>query len=107
MRKFIGVMVSVVAVAGLAACGGDDGGSGGGGAADKVAASLIDSIESEGVTVDADCVKDVVAKVSADDLAILSDNLAALEDSSVDVDSLGLSEDFFTVLAEIDACVSE
>ena len=105
MRKFIGVMVSVVAVAGLAACGGDDGGSGG--AADKVAASLIDSIESEGVTVDADCVKDVVAKVSADDLAILSDNLAALEDSSVDVDSLGLSEDFFTVLTEIDACVSE
>jgi len=105
MKKFIGIAASLVAVVGLAACGGDDGG--GNGAADKVAASLIDSIESDGVTVDADCVKDVVAKISADDLALLGDNLAALEDSSVDIDSLGLSDDFFAVLTEIETCVSE
>jgi len=105
MKRAIGTMIAAVAVFGLVACGGDDGG--GGNARSLITEAIIESIEADGVTVDADCVKSVVNKLSDGDIEILGDNIEALDSSDVDIDTLGLSDDFFMTLMEIESCVSE
>lgn len=105
MKRAIGTLIAAVAVFGLVACGGDDGG--GGNARGLIAQSLIESIESDGVTVDGDCVKNVVDKLADEDIAILADNIDEVNNDEVDIDTLGLTDGFFTTLMEVESCVSE
>ncbi|MFM8530911.1 MAG: hypothetical protein ACKOD2_14815 [Ilumatobacteraceae bacterium] len=105
MKRAIGTLIAAVAVFGLAACGGDDGG--GGNARSLISKSLIESIESDGVTVDSGCVESVVNKLSDEDIAILADNIDEVNSDEVDIDTLGLSDEFFITLMEVESCVSE
>ena len=66
MKKFVGLVVSAVAVIGLSSCGGDDGGTGSGsgsGDAQKVIDALVSSASETDVTIDEACVADVVNKL--------------------------------------------
>jgi len=106
MKRTIGFLAAAGAVLGLVACGGDDGG-GGGNVRNVIAKSLTESIESDGVSVDADCVNGVINKLADGDIAILADNIDAVNSDDVDIDTLGLSDDFFITLMEVETCISE
>lgn len=108
MKKFVGLMVSAVAVIGLSSCGGDDGGSGSGfgsGDAKKVVDALISSAAESDVTIDQACVSDVVNKLSEADLALVVGNLAGLVDGSVDMATLEISEEGVAALQLTFDCV--
>lgn len=67
MKKFIGIATSLVAVAGLAACGGDDGGSGGVNRDELIAMFNEDGDMTPEV---AECMADAtIASLDAEDMA--------------------------------------
>ena len=105
MKKFVGVVVSAVAVIGLSSCGGDDGGSGSGDAK-KVTDALVSSAAESDVTIDEACVSDVVNKLSAADLTLVVDNLEGLVDGSVDMTTLDISEEGIATLESTFDCVA-
>jgi hypothetical protein len=109
MKKFIGLLVSAVAVIGLSSCGGDDGGIGAGtasGDAKKVADALVSSAAESDVTIDEACVSDVVNKLSEADLTLVADNLDGLVDGSVDMTTLDISEEGIATLESTFDCVA-
>jgi hypothetical protein len=109
MKKFVGLVVSAVAVIGLSSCGGDDGGIGAGtssGDAKKVTDALISSAAESDVTIDEACVSDVVNKLSAADLTLVVDNLEGLVDGSVDMTTLDISEEGIATLESTFDCVA-
>ena len=108
MKKFIGLLVSAVAVIGLSSCGGDDGGIGAGtasGDAKKVADALVSSAAESDVTIDEACVSDVVDKLSEADLTLVVDNLDGLLDGTVDEATLDISEEGITTLQSLGDCL--
>lgn len=105
MKKFVGIVVSAVAVIGLSSCGGDDGGSGSGDAK-KVTDALISSAAESDVTIDEACVSDVVNKLSAADLTLVVDNLDGLVDGSVDMTTLDISDEGIATLEATFDCVA-
>ena len=105
MKKFVGLVVSAVAVIGLSSCGGDDGGSGSGDAK-KVTDALVSSAAESDVTIDEACVSDVVNKLSAADLTLVVDNLEGLVDGSVDMTALDISDEGIATLESTFDCVA-
>ena len=106
MKKYVTASFVTVALAlGASACGGDDDKSGGESDAERVTASLIASAAKEGVEIDGDCVGDTVGGLSEADLAILVENLAALESDEVAVEDVGLSEEGLATMTAIVDCV--
>ena len=103
MKKFVGVVVSAVAVIGLSSCGGDDGGSGSGDAK-KVTDALVSSAAESDVTIDEACVSDVVNKLSEADLTLVVDNLDGLVDGSVDMTTLDISDEGVATLESTFDC---
>ena len=109
MKKFVGLVVSAVAVIGLSSCGGDDGGIGSAGSsgdAKKVTEALVSSAAESDVTIDEACVSDVVNKLSAADLTLVVDNLEGLVDGSVDMTTLDISEEGIATLETTFDCVA-
>ncbi|CAB4714907.1 unannotated protein [freshwater metagenome] len=109
MKKFVGLVVSAVAVIGLSSCGGDDGGigsAGGSGDAKKVTDALVSSAAESDVTIDEACVSDVVNKLSAADLTLVVDNLEGLVDGSVDMTALDISDEGIATLESTFDCVA-
>ncbi len=107
MKKFVGLVVSAVAVIGLSSCGGDDGGTGSGsgsGDAQKVIDALVSSASESDVTIDEACVADVVNKLGEADLALVVDNLAGLVDGSVDMTTLDISDEGIATLESTFDC---
>ena len=98
-------LVSVALAFGASACGGDDDKGGGNSDAEKVTASLIASAAEEGVEINGDCVGDIVGGLSEADLAILVENLAALESDEIAVEDVGLSEEGLSSITAIVDCV--
>ena len=103
MKKFVGLVVSAVAVIGLSSCGGDDGGSGSGDAK-KVTDALVSSAAESDVTIDEACVSDVVNKLSEADLTLGVDNLDGLVDGSVDMTTLDISDEGVATLESTFDC---
>ena len=103
MKKFVGLVVSAVAVIGLSSCGGDDGGSGSGDAK-KVTDALVSSAAESDVTIDEACVSDVVNKLSEADLTLVVDNLDGLVDGSVDMTTLDISDEGIATLESTFDC---
>ena len=103
MKKFVGLVVSAVAVIGLSSCGGDDGGSGSGDAK-KVTDALVSSAAESDVTIDEACVSDVVNKLSEADLTLVVDNLDGLVDGSVDMTTLDISDEGVATLESTFDC---
>lgn len=71
MKKFIGIAASIMAVAGLAACGGDDGGSGD---VDRDALIALFNEDGDMTQEMAECLADAtIDSLDADDLALIMD----------------------------------
>ena len=107
MKKFVGLVVSAIAIVGFSSCGGDDGGTGSGsgsGDAKKVIDALISSASESDVTIDEGCVADVVGKLGEADLAIVVDNLDGLVDGSVDMTTLDISDEGIATLVSTFDC---
>lgn len=107
MKKFVGLVVSAIAIVGFSSCGGDDGGTGSGsgsGDAKKVINALISSASESDVTIDEACVADVVNKLGEADLALVVDNLDGLVDGSVDMTTLDISDEGIATLESTFDC---
>ena len=74
MKKFVGLAVSVIALAGLSSCGGDDASNG----SEVIAQELIKSAGDQGIEVDADCLDKVLSELSEADVNLLTENLDGL-----------------------------
>ena len=106
MKKYMTASFVTMALAlGASACGGDDDKGGGNSDAETVTASLIASAAEEGVEINGDCVGDIVGGLSEADLAIIVENLAALESDEVSVEDVGLSEEGLSTMTAVVDCV--
>ena len=92
MKKFVGLVVSAIALVGFTSCGGDDSGTESGDAK-KVSDALISSAAESEVTVDEACIVDVVNKLNEADLTLVVDNLEGLVDGSVEMSTLDISDE--------------
>ena len=104
MKKFVGVCISAVAVIGLSSCGGGGMGSDG---VKELTDALIESAAESDTTIDEACVVEVVKELSEDDLKLLVDNLDALIEGSVDISTVGISEEGLSTFMTISDCIIE
>lgn len=99
------LLAGSILIATLAGCGGGDGGSGGGNQ-DKVADMLIDAIrttdDTEGITVDEDCVRDKVGELSDDDAKKILDAGPEGEPEGLSEEANGIGSSIFTDCVDID-----
>jgi hypothetical protein len=103
VKKFVGLAVSVIALAGLSSCGGDDASNG----SEVIAQELIKSAGDQGIEVDADCLDKVLSELSEADVNLLTENLDGLINGTLETTAVGLSDEGTAIVDKTIDCVVE
>ena len=80
MKRFIGVAVSAIAIVGLSSCG-DDSPSG----SEVIAQAMMEIGGEQGFEVDEDCLNEILSGLISDDVKILTENLDAVLNGTVEL----------------------
>ena len=102
MMKVFAVAIAAVSMFGLASCG-DDGGASSKG---DFANAIIASAKEEGVVIDEGCVKDTVNGIPDDDFKLIQENYDGIVNETVDITTIGLSDDAMMAFVEIFNCAA-
>ena len=103
VKKFVGVAVSAIAIVGLSSCGGDDNPSG-----SEVIAQAMTKIGGEqGFEVDEDCLDEILSGLISDDVKILTENLDAVLNGTVELLEIGVSGEGIALIDRTRECVKD
>ena len=105
MKKFVGLVVSAIALVGLTSCGGDDGGNSNG--SEAIAEGMIKIAGEQGFEVDADCLDKILSELSEADVKLLTENLDGLMNGTIETSSLGVSDEGMALVDRTTECVLE
>ena len=101
MKKFVGLVVSAIALVGFTSCGGDGNSNG----VEVIAEELIKSAGDQGIEVDADCLDKVLSELSEADVNLLTENLDGFMNGTIETSSLGLSDEGTAIVEKTADCV--
>ena len=105
MKKFVGLVVSAIALVGFTSCGGDDGGNSNG--SEAIAEGMIKIAGEQGFEVNADCLDKILSELSEADVKLLTDNLDGLMNGTIETSSLGVSDEGMALVDRTTECVLE
>ena len=103
MKKYVGLVVSAIALVGFTSCGGDDGSNSNG--VEVIAQELIKSAGDQGIEVDADCLDKVLSELSEADVNLLTENLDGLINGTLETTAIGLSAEGSAIVDKTIDCV--
>ena len=102
MKRFIGVAVSAIAIVGLSSCG-DDNPSG----SEVIAQAMMEIGGEQGFEVDEDCLNEILSGLISDDVKILTENLDAVLNGSVELLEIGVSGEGLALIDRTRECVKD
>jgi len=103
VKRFVGLAVSAIAIVGLSSCGGDDNPSG-----SEVIAQAMTKIGGEqGFEVDEDCLNEILSDLIDDDVKILTENLDAVLNGTVELLEIGVSGEGIALIDRTRECVKD
>ena len=103
MNKFVRLVVSATALVGFTSCGGDDGGNPNG--YEIITQGMMDVGGEQGFEVDEDCLNEILSGLMSDDVKILTENLDAVLNGSVELLEIGVSGEGIALIDRTRECV--
>ena len=100
MKKFVGLVVSAIAIVGLTSCGGDNPTG-----SEVIAQGMMEIGGEQGFEVDEDCLNEILSGLISDDVKILTENLDGLIKGTLETTAIGLSEEGTAIVDKTIDCV--
>jgi len=102
VKRFIGVAVSAIAIVGLSSCGDDDPSG-----SEVIAQAMMEIGGEQGFEVDEDCLNEILSDLIDDDVKILTENLDAVLNGTVDLLEIGVSGEGIALIDRTRECVKD
>jgi hypothetical protein len=102
VKKFVGVALSAIAIVGLSSCG-DDNPSG----SEVIAQAMMEIGGEQGFEVDEDCLNEILSGLISDDVKILTENLDAVLNGTVELLEIGVSGEGIALIDRTRECVKD
>ena len=102
VKRFIVVAVSAISIVGLSSCG-DDNPTG----SEVIAQGMMEIGGEQGFEVDEDCLNEILSGLKSDDVKILTENLDAVLNGSVELLEIGVSGEGIALLDRTRECVKD
>jgi hypothetical protein len=102
VKRFVGLAISAIAIVGLSSCGDDDPSG-----SEVIAQAMMEIGGEQGFEVDEDCLNEILSDLIDDDVKILTENLDAVLNGTVELLEIGVSGEGIALIDRTRECVKD